>query len=313
MNRRRKGRSINGILLLDKGKGISSNFALQQCKRLFQAAKAGHTGSLDPLATGVLPLCFGEATKFSQYLLNADKAYKARIRLGEKSVTGDAEGEIIEKKSASHVTQQAVLDVVLSFVGNIQQVPPMYSALKRDGQPLYKLARQGIVVDREARGVTINGIDLIKYDTTDTVEIEILVSCSKGTYIRTLAEDIAESLGTVGHLTALERTEVGDFTLAQSLTFEQLQAVIDSSGFEGLDQQLISPEEAVNHLPLVELHAGEGYYVRLGQAIFVPNAPLEGLVRIKEGEGDFIGIGEMLDDGRMAPKRLVAQNVEKTN
>ena len=304
MGRQRKGRVVDGIVLLNKPKGISSNQALQQVKRLYQAQKAGHTGSLDPMATGVLPLCLGEATKFSQYLLNADKAYRATIKLGQHTTSGDAEGEVMSDVDASSVTREAFLAVMDHFRGAIQQVPPMFSALKVNGQPLYKLAREGIEIEREARTVTIYSIELLNFRPGCYPEADISVECSKGTYIRSIAIDIGNLLGVGGHLVSLDRFRVGQFTEEESYSLEELQA---KDGDNSLDALLIPPSEAVNHLPLVEVTDDTGYYLRLGQAVLVPKAPVSGLVRVFEESGRFLGIGEVTDDGRIAPRRLIAK------
>lgn len=312
MGRRRKGRPVSGILLLDKPQGPSSNQALMTCKRLFQAQKAGHTGSLDPLATGVLPLCFGEATKFSQYLLNADKTYQANLKLGERTETADSEGEVVQAMEVPSLNALDIELVLKQFLGESFQVPPMYSALKKNGKPLYELARQGIDVEREKRAISISKIVLDDWSVDDSTLI-FTVTCSKGTYVRTLGENIAEKLGTLGHLTGLRRTQVGQFSIGNCCTIEQLQQDFEDSGLDSIDHQLISPENAVNHLPMVELDAQEGYYIRLGQSIFLPGAvfehafsgrPIEGLVRIRS-DHQFIGIGEIADDGRLQPKRLI--------
>ena len=308
MARRRKGRLIDGILLLNKPKGGSSNHALQRVKRLYFAQKAGHTGNLDPMATGVLPICLGEATKFSQYLLDADKGYRATIKLGELTDTGDAEGKVIAESDASTVEEKDFLRAMEKFRGEIEQIPPMYSALKVNGRPLYKLAREGIEIERKARKVTIFEFDLLAFRGGRLPEVDVFVHCSKGTYIRTLAMDVADSLGVGGHLIALHRTKAGQFDEADCLGFDALEALKPSESFSGLDNQLIPAEQAVNHLPLVEVDETSGYYVRLGQAVFVPNAPIDGLVRIRQEDGTFLGVGEILDDGRVTPKRLIASS-----
>jgi tRNA pseudouridine55 synthase len=306
MARQRKGRAVDGILLLNKPKGGSSNHALQRVKRLYGAQKAGHTGSLDPMATGVLPICLGEATKFSQYLLNADKSYRATIKLGQLTATGDAEGEIIAVTDASFITREQFVREMDTFKGDIEQIPPMYSALKVDGQPLYKLAREGKEIERESRHVTIFSFELLGFRAGECPEADVYVECSKGTYIRSLAVDIARNLGVGGHLTQLHRVKVGKFEEKDSITFEELEALNSSEGFPGLEGLLLSAEDAVNHFPLVEVTDSTGYYVRLGQAVLVPKAPKEGFVRIREESGTFLGIGEVLDDGRITPRRLIA-------
>ena len=215
--RKNKGRAVHGVVLLDKPLKISSNHALQKIKRLFNAAKAGHTGSLDPLASGMLPVCLGEATKISAFLLDADKTYRFKCKLGEKTTTADAEGEVIERKPFEHITQQDIENCLTDFIGDIMQVPPMYSALKKDGQRLYDLARQGIEVERKARPVTIYSLELLSYENG---EAELLTRCSKGTYVRTLAEDIGEKLGSCAYVTELRRTSVGPYQ-SEMVTMEQ--------------------------------------------------------------------------------------------
>lgn len=308
MARQRKGRPIDGILILNKPLGGSSNHALQRVKRLFEAQKAGHTGSLDPLATGVLPICLGEATKFSQYLLNADKAYRATIRLGALTSTGDVEGEILASSDALAIHYQQLMAAVETFKGNIKQIPPMYSALKVNGQPLYKLAREGIEIEREPRSVTITQFDVIDFRPGEKADVDVFIACSKGTYIRSIAIDLGALLGVGGHLTALHRTQVGEFVEKQAITIEDVELLKADHGVEALDKLLIPAEEAVNHLPLVEVPDISGYYVRLGQAVLVPHAPTSGLVRIREEGGQFLGVGEVLDDGRITPRRLIASS-----
>ncbi|MBY4898077.1 tRNA pseudouridine(55) synthase TruB [Cupriavidus sp. AU9028] len=225
-------RDVHGVLLLDKPLGLSSNDALVRAKRLLRANKAGHTGTLDPLATGLLPLCFGEATKFSQDLLDADKTYEATVRLGQRTSTGDAEGEVIAQRPVT-CDSAAIAAMLVRFTGEIEQVPPMYSALKKDGRPLYEYARAGQTVERAARRVTIHAIALLASELPQAPCFTIRVTCSKGTYIRTLAEDIGEALGCGAHLTALRRTGVGDLTLAGAVTLEQL-GEHDDAGRPGL-------------------------------------------------------------------------------
>lgn len=306
MARRRKGRLVDGILLLNKPKGGSSNHALQRVKRLYFAQKAGHTGSLDPMATGVLPICLGEATKFSQYLLNADKGYKATIKFGELTATGDAEGEVLEVSDASGVTEVGFLAKMGEFRGDIEQVPPMYSALKVNGQPLYKMAREGKEIERKPRAVTIYSFDLLEFRGGENPEADVYIKCSKGTYIRSIAVDIGAALGVGAHLNKLHRVQVGQFDETGLVTIADLEALKVDDSYVEMDNLLISPEEAVNHLPLVEVTDSAGYYVRLGQAVMVPKAPMEGLVRIREEGGTFLGVGEVLDDGRITPRRLIA-------
>ncbi|HSG88681.1 MAG TPA: tRNA pseudouridine(55) synthase TruB [Pseudomonadales bacterium] len=301
-----KGRRVDGILLLDKPQGLSSNEALQEAKRLFGAAKAGHTGSLDPLATGVLPLCFGEATKFSQFLLNSDKRYRARIQLGVRTDSADADGEVIETRPVPTLTEAQIDAELAAFRGDIEQVPSMFSAIKHQGKPLYKLARQGIEVEREARPVTIfeNRIEAF-----DGVNLDLYIHCSKGTYVRTIADDLGEALACGAHVTALRRTGVGPFDVDGTFTLERLEAIRGDGGHAALDALLQPVETSVQHWPEVHLTDLTAYYLSKGQPVIVPRAPTEGWVRIHEDVADgpsrFLGVGEVLDDGRIAPRRLV--------
>ncbi len=301
--RRPRGRNITGILLLDKPLGMTSNAALQEVKHLFKAQKAGHTGSLDPLATGLLPLCFGNATKISAFLLDADKRYEVRVRLGEITSTADAEGEIIESRSAEHITREDVQAVLGDFLGEIAQLPPMFSAVKHNGQRLYQLARQGIEVEREARNITIYDLRLLDFTGP---EFDLLVHCSKGTYVRTLAEDIGKALGVGAHVVALRRTLVGPFEAQDMVSMESLQQVLQEQGLHGLDQLLLPMDAGLNHWPAVHLGADSSFYIKQGQPVQVPKAPTEGYVRIYGADEKFIGVGEIDDDGRVAPRRLLA-------
>ena len=312
MGRRRKGRSVTGIIVLDKPVGPSSNQALQRVRHLFGAAKAGHTGNLDPLASGVLPICLGEATKLSQYLLDSDKAYQAQLCFGASTTTGDSEGEVVSSSDASELTENVVSSALDEFVGEIQQIPPMYSALKVDGQPLYKLARQGKEVERKARSVSIKSIDLLSFHTGKRAQATVDVLCSKGTYIRTLSEDVAASLGLPGHMSALRRTGTGPFNLAGAVSLDTLSQIAEAEGPAALDKFLLDPELAVDHLPRVEVTNSAAFYLKQGQAVVVRNSPLNGMVRVAEAGGPFLGIGEMLDDGRVAPKRLFVDGHQST-
>ena len=304
MARRRKGRPVSGILLLDKPRGLSSNAALQRAKRLFKAAKAGHTGSLDPLATGTLPLCFGEATKFSQYLLDADKVYESTFTLGERTDTGDAEGEVVASHSAAALTRAQIEDAMAQFRGDILQEPPMYSALKRDGQPLYKLARAGKVVEREPRPVSIREFELLDVRPGERCEIDVRVRCSKGTYVRSLAQDLGEALGVGGHVSALRRTAVGPFA-DTGVSMDVLETLGEREDLAALDALLLPVTDALAHFPLLTLPESSGFYLRQGQPVLVPNAPRDGMVRLALETGLFLGLGEILDDGRVAPRRLI--------
>ncbi len=299
--RRQKGRCVSGILLLDKALGLTSNAALQQLKHFFKAAKAGHTGSLDPLATGLLPICFGEATKMSAFLLEADKGYRTTIQLGQQTTTGDSEGEVVKQRPVVPISDPELEVVLARFRGPISQIPPMFSALKRDGEPLYKLARQGVVVEREARQVVIHALVVIGRSET---HIELDVRCSKGTYIRTLAEDIGEVLGCGAHVSALRRTLVGPFSLESAYTFDALTVMGEAAG-GGLDGMLLALDSGLNGWPEVLLNNDMAYYLRQGQAVLVPKAPTSGLVKLYAEPRRFLGIGHILGDGRVAPKRLV--------
>lgn len=299
--RRQKGRDVQGILLLDKPLGKTSNEALQRVKRIFYAKKAGHTGSLDPLATGLLPICFGSATKVSAFLLDADKRYWVRMKLGETTTTADAEGEVLQQRPYEGVSQADLEAVLPRFRGDIQQIPPMYSALKHKGQRLYDLARDGVEVEREPRPVTIYEINLLKFDLP---EVEMDVRCSKGTYIRTLAEDIGEALGCGAHVSALRRTGVGDYSDHDLISMDQLEAMADAD-YADMDALLLPVDSALQDWPAVTLNADSAYYLRQGQPVIVPRAPTQGRVRLYDDKERFIGIGEILDDGRVAPSRLM--------
>jgi len=297
--RRKKGRNVHGILLLNKPTGMTSNRILQKVKHLYNANKAGHTGSLDPLATGLLPLCLGEATKVSHFLLDADKHYIAECHLGITTITADSEGDVLQERSIDGINAEQIEHVVQQFIGEQMQLPPMYSALKHQGQPLYKLARQGQTVERDARPITVFDIKIIDIRLPKLV---IDVHCSKGTYIRTLAEDIGEALGCGAHISALHRSQVGHY---QDMTdFETLQDIA-TQGFEALDALLIPIDTALPHLPALHLTEELSFYIRQGQAVQVSQAPTEGLIKLFTTEQEFIGIAHVLEDGRIAPKRLM--------
>jgi tRNA pseudouridine55 synthase len=292
-------RDISGILLLDKPLGVSSNQALQIVKRLYQAAKAGHTGSLDPLASGLLPICLGEATKFSHFLLDSDKSYRALVTLGSTTTTGDAEGEVLERFPVT--TTAAELDAALKkMVGDIWQVPPMYSALKRDGKALYEYARDGVEVEREPRPVRIHAITLERFEGT---QFEIVVSCSKGTYIRTLAEDIGKLLGCGAHLGGLRRLTTAHFHLWDAVTIEQLEQMT----MEQRDAALLGADAAIEDLPQVTIDADSSFYLLRGQEVWKSGLNIPGIFRIYSEQGGFLGIGEQTSRGSIAPKRLLRQ------
>ena len=300
--RNKNQRRVNGILLLDKPTGLTSNAALQTVKRLYRARKAGHTGSLDPLASGLLPICLGEATKVSAFLLDADKHYRVACKFGERTTTADAEGEVIETRPLEGLTERRVRQVLEGFSGDIEQIPPMYSAVKHQGQRLYKLARQGIEVEREPRQVTIHALEL-RHFAPPLAEIE--VRCSKGTYVRTLVEDIGEELGCGAHVANLRRLGVGPYTEAGMVALEALRELREQGGEAALDALLLPMESGLAQWPVVQLGADAAFYLRQGQPVLVPRAPTGGWVRLYEGETRFLGVGEILDDGRVAPRRLL--------
>lgn len=299
-HKRNGGEEVNGILLLDKPAGITSNAALQSVKRLYNARKAGHTGSLDPLATGILPVCLGEATKISGFILEADKFYRVVIKLGVKTTTGDADGDIMESHLVSKISYNELNAVLAEFTGSIEQIPPMHSAIKQAGQPLYKLAHRGIVVERKPRTVVIRELTMRRLQD-DFLEID--VHCTKGTYMRTLAEDIGERLGCGGHIVALRRLGVGMFDNNRMITLDELHLAARDG--LALDTFLLPIESALAHWPDVKLSQDVAYFIKRGQAVVVPHAPTQGFVKLFSGDAHFMGIGRILDDGRVAPRRLV--------
>ncbi|MGR9051217.1 MAG: tRNA pseudouridine(55) synthase TruB [Gammaproteobacteria bacterium] len=292
---RRKGLDIHGILLLDKRIGVSSNQALQEVKRLLNANKAGHTGSLDPLATGLLPLCFGEATKVSAFMLDDDKRYRVTIRLGIVTDTGDTEGRVLSTAAVPALSDKAVADCLAAFSGAIDQVPPMYSALKQGGRKLYELARQGKTVERAPRRVEIYAIELTNR-TQDSLELD--VRCSKGTYIRSLAFDIGVYLGCGATVAALRRIQAGRFRIDEALTFERMQALPIAE----LTAHLIAADRPLQFMPAVELDSGQSAAIKQGRRLDL-DTHHTGQVRMYDG-ARFLGLGEMLLDGKLAPKKL---------
>ena len=309
MSRRRKGRDVNGILVIDKPQGVTSNGILQQVKRLYGAAKAGHTGALDPLATGVLPLCFGEATKFSQMMLDSDKAYIATARLGVRTETGDSEGAVVEEKPVPADLSATSLEPILDqFRGDIQQVPSMYSALKHKGRPLYEYAREGIEVERPARPVTIYELTLL--DVREN-ELDIAVSCTKGTYIRSLVEDIGEALGCGAHVSALRRTMASGFTLSNVHKVPDLEAMRERG--ESLDGLLVAPDAALSMFPEEKLSGPTLVSILNGQPVRISGQSHEGFVRVYGNEG-FVGLAEAIPDGegsKLVPRRLVKNSGQR--
>ncbi|WP_076542866.1 tRNA pseudouridine(55) synthase TruB [Shewanella sp. UCD-KL21] len=314
MARRRKGRFIDGIVLLDKGTGISSNHALQRVKRLYQANKAGHTGALDPLATGMLPICLGEATKFSQHLLDADKRYLVTAKLGERTDTSDSDGEVVQIRPVNF-TQEKLEASLEHFRGKTMQVPSMYSALKYQGQPLYKYAREGIEVPREAR--PINVFELL-YVGLEGDELTLDIHCSKGTYIRTIVDDLGEMLGCGAHVIMLRRTQVADYPYEKMVTLEQLMAMVDKAeksetpSSDVLDPLLLPMDTAVANFAEVNLPETSAQYILQGQPVQAEGVLDDQLLRITLGESrKFIGIGFKNDDGLLAPKRLVVDHSQE--
>lgn len=299
--RKKRARDISGILVLDKPTGMSSNGALQHVKRIFNANKAGHTGNLDVPATGLLPICLGEATKVSAYLLDSSKTYRARCQLGVTTTTGDAYGETLTNKPVPEISGLDLKQVLNKFIGEIEQIPPMYSALKQNGQRLYKLAYKGIEVERKARKITIHRIELL--DLVNN-EFEIEVFCTKGTYIRTLVEDIGQELDCGAHILNLRRLGAGPFHESQMVTPAQLQEVAEQ-GFEQLDNLLLPMDTALTDFPEIRLSADVAFYLCQGQAVMVPGLPKSGRLRIYNNSDQFLGLGEVTEDGRITPKRLI--------
>lgn len=301
MARRRRGLPVNGVLLLDKPQGASSNHALQRTRRLFQAQKAGHTGTLDPMATGLLPVCFGEATKFSSWLLDADKVYRTRVELGVTTDSGDAEGEVTARCEVPELSIAELEQVLMRFTGEIEQIPPMYSALKHQGRKLYELAREGKTVARAARRVTVYDARLLGFEGT-AFELEVRVS--KGTYIRTLAEDIGEAIGCGAHISQLRRLQVGPFTAAGMLTPDALEALSDQTAREAV---LLPVDILVADLPQLELDARASRSLRYGQStdIDTGNLALNDVARLY-CDGTFLGLGVVSAVGEIAPRRLLS-------
>ena len=299
---RKRGRDIHGVFLLDKPQGMSSNDIMQKVKRIFQANKAGHTGALDPLATGMLPICLGEATKFSQFLLDADKRYLVTAKLGERTDTSDAEGQIVETRDVNVKTPD-ILTALEQFRGNILQVPTMFSALKYNGKPLYEYARQGITVEREARPITIFELNFIEYNAP---YLTLEVHCSKGTYIRTLVDDLGEVLGCGAHVTMLRRTAVADYPTEKMLDWNALQALAEPQDLSLLDALLLPIDTAVANLPTLTLNESQTQGIGFGQRIKFDNSNrLQGQVRLFSHENRFLGVAVIDENNVIRPQRLV--------
>lgn len=296
-------RAVDGFLFLDKPVGMSSNAALQKVKWLYNAKKAGHAGSLDPLASGMLLICFGQYTKLSQYLLDADKRYITTAKLGEKTSTADAEGEVIETKSVKAFSEAELQTVIEQFTGEISQVPSMFSALKHNGQPLYKLARQGIEVERKARQITIH--ELKKHTFANNL-LELEVHCSKGTYIRNLVEDIGDALGCGAHVAELRRTAIGKFYAPLMVTLDELISLQEQKAFAALDKYLHQLDVFDQCYPEVELSESLIFYLSQGQAVQVPNPLAPGFVLLKSHQGRYLGLGEVMSSGKVAPRKMIS-------
>ena len=299
---RKRGRDIHGVFLLDKPQGMSSNDIMQKVKRIFQANKAGHTGALDPLATGMLPICLGEATKFSQFLLDADKRYLVTAKLGERTDTSDAEGQVVETREVKVKTPE-ILTALEQFRGDILQVPTMFSALKHNGKPLYEYARQGITVEREARPITIFELNFIEYNAP---YLTLEVHCSKGTYIRTLVDDLGEVLGCGAHVTMLRRTAVADYPTEKMLDWHTLQSLAEQQDLALLDALLLPMDTAVAKLPALTLDENQTQGIGFGQRIKFDNPNrLQGQVRLFSHENRFLGVAMIDENNVIRPQRLV--------
>ena len=309
--RRNRGRSVNGIFLLNKPLDRSSNQALQRVKNLFDANKAGHTGALDPLATGVLPICLGEATKFSQFLLDSDKHYRSTFVLGVATETGDCDGDTVSQADASALTQNQIESAIDAFRGEIEQIPSMYSALKHNGQPLYKLARQGIEVERDARTINVYKFEILDFRPGPQAELDVEVHVSKGTYVRTLAEDLGAALGCGAHVSALHRHIAGPFTEQESMTLPELEKLRENCEAPELDYLLKPMDIAVADRMAVELSEIVAGYFQLGQEVMSTQAFRNGqegdIVRVFREGGAFLGVATVTEDGKLAPKRLVVE------
>ncbi|MBU2924470.1 tRNA pseudouridine(55) synthase TruB [Colwellia sp. 4_MG-2023] len=313
MAKRRKGRPINGVLLLDKPYEMSSNHALQAVKRIYFAQKAGHTGALDPLATGMLPICLGEGTKFSQFLLDTDKTYQVTAKLGIRTTTSDAGGEVVSEK-AVNVSAEQLKEALDTFRGTTKQVPSMYSALKYQGQPLYKYAREGIEVPREARDITVFNLELLRFEHD---EVELNIHVSKGTYIRTIVDDLGELLGCGAHVAHLRRSAVGNYPIEKMVTLPELEALLEKAiadeitPSQVLDPLLLPMNSAVDGMHCVYVDDMSANFLRHGNPVQAFNAPSDGTVQVyigddeNDADAEFIGVGFIDDDGLLAPKRIV--------
>jgi len=298
-------RNLDGILLLDKPTGISSNGALQIAKRLFKAKKAGHSGSLDPIASGLLPIFFGESTKFSQFLLEADKHYKVTAKLGIRTNTGDSEGSAISTRPVGAYSEAEIEAVLVTLRGSIDQMPPMFSAIKYKGQPLYKLARQGIEIERAPRQICVYTLTVIEYEGD---MLSLYIKASKGTYVRTIVDDIGEALGCGAHVVTLRRVGAGPYTEEQMIPMSVIESLSEQEDWTQLDACLLPLDSSVATWPELILSEASAFYLLQGQPVMVPYAPMAGWVRLLLKNNRFVGVGEILEDGRVAPRRLIKQN-----
>lgn len=301
MARRKKGDVVDGVLVLDKPTGLTSNAALQRVRKMLNAQKAGHTGSLDPLATGVLPLCFGEATKYSKYLLDADKAYETTAVFGVITDSGDSDGNVVETREVPDISGDLLEMSLEKFRGPIEQVPSMFSALKFQGRPLYELARQGIEVERPSRPVTIYALELKGFDTQTA---ELSVSCSKGTYVRSLVEDVGLDLGCGAHLNRLRRTRAGHYSLSDAVSLEELTQAFEEGGTEAVKRYVLPVDTLLPDLPKICINSDLSQSIFNGQTVRIADCAVRGLARLYIDDR-FIGVGEATDDGSVVPKRLV--------
>lgn len=295
----------SGILLLDKPFGITSNAALQQVKKSLRIKKAGHTGSLDPLATGMLPICIDEATKFSGYLLDADKQYEVCAQLGACTTTGDAEGEVTARYPVPLYSDSKILSVLEKFSGKIDQMPPMFSAIKKNGRPLYELARQGITIERDVRSVDIYQLNLLEIGADS---LSLFVHCSKGTYIRTLIEDIGNTLGCGAYVKSLRRTAVGKYRPSQMITLDRLEALVEARDSETLESFILSVGSCLMQWPSVTVNEQLLFYLLRGQSVRIKDTPSSGWIRLYTLDDEFLGLGEVLEDGRVAPRKLIQKS-----
>lgn len=297
---------IDGILLLNKSQGYTSNSALQKAKRLFNAKKAGHTGSLDPLATGMLPICFGQATKFAQFFINDDKAYEVSATIGVKTDSGDKTGQVVQTQDVPALDEDLIKETLLSFIGDIEQIPPMFSAVKVDGKRLYKHARKGRDIERPSRKIKIHSIRLVSFEPEkEEGQLTLKVFCSKGTYIRTLVEDIATALGTIAHVERLHRDFVGQFKTSQMVNMDTLIELVEKDGPESVQPYLVPLTVALPPWPKIQLNDTHVLYFQQGQIIKASQLPQEGWVQVCDSKGDFVGLGMVHGQDQLKPKRLM--------